>query len=113
MRRGRPPWRQVRCGLYRAWRDPEDRNGGGRREHGPAGAMTMANHSVPAGDATGGQGLLLTAALPSAQRRQGCERVLGLVFDRRRIENRVRLARIKVDSENQEFGRNGAEIDRV
>ncbi len=62
----------------------------------------MANHSVPAGDATGGHGSLLTAALPSAQRRQGCERVLGLVFDRGRLEDGVRLARIKVDSENQE-----------
>ena len=56
----------------------------------------------------------LSPCCPVFSAAKGCERVRGgIIARRRRLEHRVRLAGIGIDPEDQEFGRNGAEVDRT
>src|ERR1700687_2296293 len=87
---GHPPWRRARCGLCGAWVD----------------------NTVSAGWTTGGSSLLAALLLFLLQRGQHRERMRRIIASRRRLKDRIRLARIGIDGEDEEFGRNRAEIDR-
>src|SRR5437016_3293994 len=58
----------------------------------------------------GGQSPLV-AALPFFQRSERRKWMRRIVADRRALERGIRLARIRIEAEDQKFGRNGAEID--
>ena len=88
---GLPPWRRARCGLYGAWRD----------------------NSASAADTTGGSALRAASTLPLSflQRGERRERMRRVIAGGRRLEYGVRLARIGIDAEKQELGRDRAEVD--
>ena len=90
--RGHPPWRRARCGLCGAWRDNTASAGGHNRGLAISRSLPLRPFFSAASAANGRP--------ESSPGRGGSNTASG-------------LARIGIDAEDEEFGREGAEVDHA